>query len=172
MKITPLDIQQQQFKITLRGYDTKDVDVFMEMVSSELEKVIRENNEIKDKQTRLTNQLEEFKDKEKILKDTIIAAQKISEDMKENAKKEGDIIIAQAESQADMILEKAYSRLAKVIEDINEMKRQRIQYETSLKSLLYTHIKILNAKKSEEESELNDEQIETNLKVMKQSESK
>jgi cell division initiation protein len=166
MKITPLDIQQHSFKSVLRGYDSKDVDVFLEMISSEMELLIRENNELKDTMKDLKSQVTEFKNIEKVLKDTILAAQKITDEMKSNAKKEGEVILFQAEAQADTILEKAYLRLSKVIEDIHEMKRQRLQFESSLKSLLHTHIKILNAKKDEEDKIDSNDAIETNLKVI------
>jgi cell division initiation protein len=165
MKITPLDIQQHSFKSVLRGYDTKDVDVFLEMIGGEMEILVRENNELKDTAKDLKNQVAEFRNMEKVLKDTILAAQKITDEMKSNAKKEGEIIVAHAESQADTILEKAYLRLSKVIEDIHEMKRQRLQFESSLKSLLHTHIKILNAKKEEDRIDTEDA-IESNLKVI------
>ena len=49
MKITPLEIKRQQFKKTMRGYDTVEVETFLEMVSNDMEDLIRENREQKDK---------------------------------------------------------------------------------------------------------------------------
>lgn len=167
MKITPLDIQQHSFSITMRGYDTREVDMYLEMVGNEMEKLIRENHKLNDEFKKMENMLAEFQEKERILKETMISAQKMSEDLKENAKKEAALVISKAENESEKILEKAYSRLAKVIEDINEMKRQRVQFETSLKSILETHMKILEIREEEIPSE-----IENKLKIMKKNEKK
>jgi len=48
VKITPLDIQQQQFKGKLfGGLDPEDVDAFLQMVAQEMEALIRKNSELK-----------------------------------------------------------------------------------------------------------------------------
>ena len=62
MKITPLDIQQQQFKGKMfGGLDPEDVDTFLQLVAGELEELIRENTELKDQARRVAANMEEMK---------------------------------------------------------------------------------------------------------------
>jgi len=89
MKITPLDIQQQQFKGKLfGGLDQEDVDAFLQTVSQEMEGLSRENSDLKEQVRRHTEAMAEMSSREVQLRDTILAAQKISEEMKANAQRE------------------------------------------------------------------------------------
>jgi len=151
MKITPLDIQQQTFRnALLKGYDTKEVDEFLDLVKEELEKLVLENNRLKEDLKRNENRLIEFQAREKILKDTMITAQKITEDIKETAKKDGQLVISQAEIQAEKIIRAAQDRLHEIMDDINEMKRQKVMFETSIRSLVDKHFKLLEIASDDE----------------------
>lgn len=144
MRITPLDIQQKQFKKVMRGYDPEDVQTFLELIRTEFEELVKENNVIKDELRRRLSEIDEYKEREKTLKSTMITAQKIAEDIKENAKKDGELIVAEAQVQADRIVNNAHSRMVKIIDEISELKRQRTQYEANLRNLIETHRKLLD----------------------------
>jgi cell division initiation protein len=151
MKVTPLDIQQQHFKKSfIHGYSAKEVDQFLDLVREEFEKIIIENNAVRDEIKRREAQILEFQSRERVLKDTMITAQKITEDIKDAAKKEGDLVLAQAEIQADKIIRAAQNRLNEIIDDINELKRQRVMFETNLKSIVDKHLKLLEITADEE----------------------
>jgi cell division initiation protein len=151
MKVTPLDIQQQHFKKSfIHGYNAKEVDQFLDLVREEFEKIIIENNAVRDELKRREAQILEFQSRERVLKDTMITAQKITEDIKDAAKKEGDLVLAQAEIQAEKIIKAAQDRLNEIIDDINELKRQRVMFETDLKSLVDKHLKLLEITADEE----------------------
>lgn len=155
MKITPLDIQQHIFKNAfLGGYEKKEVDEFLDLVKGEIEKLVVENNQLKSELRRKENDLSEFAAREKVLKDTMITAQKITEDIKQNAKKEGELIISQAEIQAGKIIKTAQDRLNEIIDDINELKRQRVMFESNLRSLVDKHYKLLEITRDEEVGEV------------------
>ena len=144
MKITPLDIQQQQFKGKLfGGLDPEDVDAFLQTVSQEMEDLSRENTELKEQIRRNTDTMAELSSREVQLRETILAAQKISEEMKANAQKESTLIISEAELKAERILADADNKLAQLISQIQDLRREKLQFETALKSLLDTHYKML-----------------------------
>lgn len=145
MKLTPLDIQQQQFKSGLWGYDGKEVDAFLDLVALELERLVRENNGLRDEVRRKEAELEEHRGREATLKETMTTATRVAEDIRENARKEAEVIVAQAESQADQIVKNAHTRLLRVLEDLDELRRQRVQLETSLRSVIDGHRKLLDA---------------------------
>ncbi len=145
MKISPLDIQQQQFKGKMfGGLDPEDVDSFLQLVASEMENLIRENSELKEQTHRLSSELEEMRKKEVDLRDTMLAAQKITEEMKANSQKEATLLISEAELKAERIVDDANKRLADLNNRIQELRRQKIQFETGLKSLLDTHYKMIS----------------------------
>jgi len=145
LKITPLDIQQQQFKgKMLGGLDPEDVDAFLQTIAQEMENLIRENSELKEQQRRATQELEEMARQEGQLRETMLAAQKITEEMKSNAQKEATLIISEAELKAERIVADAEKSLSQLNGQIQELKRQKFQFEISLKSLLDSHSKMLS----------------------------
>lgn len=145
MKITPLDIQQQQFKgKMLGGLDSEDVDAFLQVVAQEMEALIRENTELKEQQSRSAAALAAMEGQESKLRDAVLSAQKISEDMKANAQKEATLLITEAELKGERILADAEKNLIELKGQIQELRREKIQFETSLKSLLDTHSKMLS----------------------------
>jgi len=137
MKITPLDIQQQQFKGKMfGGLDQEDVDAFLQSVAAEMENLIRENNDLKEQQARQSREMFDIAEREKELREVLLAAQRITEDMKNNARKEADLIISEAELKAERIVADSERHLGELKARIEDVRRQKIQFEMSLKSLL------------------------------------
>lgn len=145
MKLTPLDIQQQQFRTGLVGFDKKEVDAFLDLLAADVEELIRQNNTLREEVKRKEQELEEHRERERTLKDTMLTATRITEDIKQNARKEAEIVIAAAETQAEQIIQNAHTRLVRIMEDIDELRRQKAQFEGSLASILATHQKLLEA---------------------------
>jgi cell division initiation protein len=144
VKITPLDIQQQQFKGKMfGGLDSEDVDAFLQMVSGEMEDLMRENTDLKEQARRVAADMDDMKQREGDLRETMLAAQKITEEMKANSQKEATLLISEAELQAERILADADKNLAELKNQIQNLRREKLQFETALKSLLDTHYKLL-----------------------------
>ncbi len=143
MKLTALDIRQKQFKSAMRGHDRKEVEAFLDLVASEFEEVVRENITVKDDLKRKQAKIDEFREREKTLQETMVTAQRISEDIKAAAKKEAELILNEAELQAEKIVADANRKLVQIIDDINELKRQRVQFEAQVKGVIEAHLKLL-----------------------------
>jgi len=144
MNITPLDIQQQQFKgKMLGGLDPLDVDAFLQMVAAEMESLMRENSELKEQGRKISQQLEELAQREVTLRDTMLAAQRITEEMKANAQKEATLLISEAELKGERIVADAENRLMQLNNQIHEVRRQKLQFESNLRSALESHLKML-----------------------------
>ncbi len=144
MKITPLEIQQQKFSMKFRGFDIKEVDSFLEIISETLEYHVKENKTLQETISRLKAANYEYKKREDTFKKAIINSQKVLDMMKLNAQKSSELIIAEAEVNAEKILNSAHKRLAQLHEDIAELKRQRMQLEIQFRSILETHSKMLD----------------------------
>lgn len=164
MKITPLDIQQQRFRICFRGFDVREVDAFLERVADELETLIRENGTLHKEIEKLKLEIREFRDREKTFKRAMVNAQNMLDDMKHNAEKEAELIISEAQIKAEKILGSVDNRLYQLHKDISELKRQRMQLEVEIRTVLEAHTKLLDMSKEAMEAE---QKSEEKLKFLK-----
>jgi len=158
MKLTPLDILQRQFSKRWRGADPAEVKDFMEVISAELEEIIRENRFLEEELKKSHQSLGAYRQREDTLKETMITAQKVTQDMKENVKREADVIIAEARIEAEKIVGEARGRASELQEEIAALKRQRLRFESELKGVIETHLKMIEAV-AEKESLLEESNI-------------
>ena len=166
MKITPLDIQQQQFKTRFRGFDVREVDAFLEQMAETFETLQKTNQNLRDEVRRLELEIQGYRKREETFKRALLNSQKVLDQMKDNARKSAELIIAEAEVKAEKILNKAHNRLAQLHEDISELKRQRTQIEVQISSIIEAHSRLLEiGKEGLKESDEEDDKI----KVLKKS---
>jgi cell division initiation protein len=145
MKITPLEVKHQKFKKTMRGYDTVEVDTFLEMLSNELEEYVRVNREQSDHIIGLEMQLSDYKNIEKTLQQTLMQAQETSGKSIENSKREGELIVKEAEVKATQIVEKARLDFAKAKEEISSLNARKESALSKLKVLLSSELDLIRA---------------------------
>jgi cell division initiation protein len=157
MKLTPLDIQQQQFrKRLLKGYDKREVDMFMELIRNEMEELITENMNMKQQLKERTESLDEYKDREQTIKETMITTQRLKDAIHSNAVKEAQLIIADSKIKAEEIINGAQNRYMEITNDIKELRKQKIQLEANLKAVLETHLKMLDVESVKEHGDIDD----------------
>ncbi|UCF81694.1 MAG: DivIVA domain-containing protein [Acidobacteriota bacterium] len=147
MKITPIDIRKHSFKKRLRGCDPKAVESFLFLVAEEFERLVNERENLREKCTHLESQLSGFDEREKILKRTLYTAQKASDDQKENARKEAELIRKEAELRAEQIVEAAHARALEVQKDIQELQMARQRALAAIEATLEEHRRLLDAKR-------------------------
>jgi cell division initiation protein len=134
MKVTPLDLRQAQFRTKLRGYDPDEVTPLLADAALELEQALKEIDQLRQDLVRNDSQLAEHKERENALRNTLLTAQRLADQIKENAETEARTILREAESRADLILQKAQGRLTELDRDINEMRLRRRDVEASLEA--------------------------------------
>lgn len=144
MAITPIDIQQHQFKSRPLGYEKYGVDEFLEQIAGEMERLMRLNQELREELARTKASLEEMRSRETMLKETLVTSQKMAGEIKKNAHKEAEIITANAQLQGERLLRDSEERRIQLINEIQEVKRQKISFDTSLRALVMSHIKLLD----------------------------
>ncbi|SDM22375.1 cell division initiation protein [Geoalkalibacter ferrihydriticus] len=144
MAITPIDIQQQQFKSQIFGYDKAGVDRFLEQVAEELERLHRQSQELREELSRTRTSLAEMREREEVLNATLLTAQKVSDDLCNNARKEAEVILADARVRGEQIVGEAERRRLQLVNEIQEVKRQKVSFETGLRSLVESHLRLLN----------------------------
>ena len=165
MLLSPLEIQQTQFKIRFfRGLDAKEVESFLHKVAEQMSVLLKDIDELKRELGVRERQLSEHREREQTLRNTLVSAQETVEQMKINAEKEAKLLVSEAEVKAERILNNAHHRLAQIHEDIAELKRQRTQFELKVRATIETYQKMLDMQK-EEEAEADD--LESKLKFFK-----
>jgi cell division initiation protein len=145
MKITPLDITQKQFRRVFRGLDPQEVEAFLAFVSTEFEELVKDAMALREQVKRQDELLSEHRARERALQETLVAAQKASEEIREAARREAEITIAEAELQAEKIVQGAQARMLRIVDDINELKRQRVAFEATVRATVDGHLKLLEA---------------------------
>jgi len=136
MKISPLEIEQQTFNKTFRGFDSVEVSTYLGMLASEFASLIAENAELKDKVKELTTRLQSYQEMEQTLQDTLLATQKTAEEAKRNLQKEADLIIKEAHLRSEEMLEDAKLRLADLNRQISNLQMSKQSCLSEFKALL------------------------------------
>ncbi len=93
MRITPMDIEQQEFSRSFRGYNEEEVDDFLDKIVKDYEELINENVKLNEEIEKMTERLKEFSEIEESLRSALLNAQKSAEEMKEKVEDETKIII-------------------------------------------------------------------------------
>jgi cell division initiation protein len=143
MNLTPLEIQQQQFRVRFRGFDIREVDRFLEQIAEGFTAMQSDNQQLKEASRRLKLEMQGYKEREETFKRALVNSQKVLEQMKDNARKSAEVILADAEVKAERILNRAHNRRSQLHEDISELKRQRMQIEVQIRSVIDAHSKLL-----------------------------
>ncbi len=152
MKITPVDIKNQNFGKSFRGYDPSEVDAFLEMVSSTLADVIKEHAQMKERLSSAESTLVGYKDLEGNIKSALVIAQKSAEETRENAEKEAQLLMRETKMKAERNLDESYKVLSGLKKQIADLKNLKSEYLTRLKSLVETHLKVLESMEKEDET--------------------
>ena len=153
MRMTPLDVQSHQFARRLRGYDPDEVDAFLRIVSEDYEGLVLENDSQADRISRLERRLEELSAQEDLLKETLISAKAMTEEMRINGEREAEMRLAEVELRAEKILDASHRRAARLAEDIREMRGLRSRLAEALRSVAETHIALLETLETDPEED-------------------
>lgn len=103
MIISSKDIKKRDFKKSLRGYDSDEVDAFLETVSAHYEKLLVENKNQAEKIKSLLQDIDIYKENEANLQRAIVRSQELGEEIVATAKKRAEIITHEAELDARKI---------------------------------------------------------------------
>jgi cell division initiation protein len=138
MKVTPLDLRQQRFKTVMRGYDRGEVQAFLLEAADDYENALRDNDKLRQDVTKLDAVLGEHRGQERNLRNTLLTAQKLADEIKEHAQAEAALIVREAEGRADMLLQKSQARLEDIQREIDGLRMKRREVENDIEALIRT----------------------------------
>ena len=134
-RLTPLDVRRYEFGTSLRGYDKLRVDQFREQLAAELERLTRQNLDLETKARNFHEQLRAFRERDKALNDALVSAQQLRGDIREQADREGQLILREARAEADRIIEAARSDARRLEEEVASLERLRRAHLAQLRAL-------------------------------------
>ncbi len=134
--ITPLDIENKEFKKALKGYKENEVNIFIDEIKRDYENLYKENIELKDKLNALTEQIKRYKTLEETLKETLIVAQQTAEEVNASAQRKSALIIDEAHHQAKKIVEEANNDVIKIKKEYENIRKEFVVFKGKFKSLL------------------------------------
>ena len=153
MNLTPLDIQRQTFSRALKGYNVDEIRAYLQLIAEEIERLLKDVDRLSRENAMLREDLDEHNARERILKDTLLSAQKVSEDVKANAQKEAELIVKDAELLSERLTSQAMARVAELERTIQDLKIERKSARNKLQSTIDTvqHLLMLDAEQEANE---------------------
>ena len=174
MRITPMDIEQQEFTKSFRGYNEEEVDDFLDKIVKDYEELINENVRLNEEIERMQEKLKEFSEIEETLRSALLNAQKSAEEMKGRVESEAKIIIEKAELEAKSLKQQVFQREDLVKNEIDKLRRYKFIFKEKFKSMLKLYLKMIENEEFEEEGnynvreeEISKEKIEENISEKK-----
>ena len=138
MKVSPLDLRQLRFRKAFRGFDPAEVLALIAEVADDYENALREADHFRQEVSKMEALLNQNREHERDLRNTLVMAQKVSDDIRASADAQARQILREAEGRSEMLLQKTQARLEDVHREIDGMKMKRREVENSLESTIAT----------------------------------
>lgn len=150
MALTPLEIQKMRFSQKMRGYDPTEVDGFLSLLAEELTGRVAQAEKLERENRYYRQRLEETEHREHQLQQTLLRAQKVSEDITANARHEAELLVKEAEITADKIVQQAIEQSTRFESKIAELRTARRELQLKFKNTLDLFQRILEAEMDDE----------------------
>lgn len=151
MRISALDIRQQQFtKRMFRGLDGQEVEAFLEDVAEDYESVVKENALLKEQLTALEERSRNITEHERTLQETLVTTHRLTEEMKQAAKREADMLVRDAELRGEKAAEAARSEETRLRHELAALRRLRQELVDELRGTLARYERLLASEAAEE----------------------
>ncbi|MGM0651730.1 MAG: DivIVA domain-containing protein [Bacillota bacterium] len=145
MSITPMDIQEKEFERAFRGYDIEDVDDFLDQIATDLEGMIRENSELKEKLSQMEEKNKNYHKLEETMHNAIVVAQETADEVKNNAKREAELIRREAEREAKQVVEDARKRAGRILSEQEELFKQAQLFKMRFRAFIEAQLSNLDS---------------------------
>ena len=156
MKVTPLDLRQQKFRTAFRGFDPNEVTALLDQVADDYEQALRDADRLRQEVTRLDGLVTEHREHERNLRNTLLTAQRLADEIRSGAEQDARRLVADAEGRAELVLQKTQARLEDVQREIDGLKLKRRDVETSIESVIGALRNALEFVKDQEAKERED----------------
>ena len=136
MKLTPMDIKNKEFKKGFRGYDSEEVDEFINEIIDNYEELYKENSRLKENLSRSNEKLEHYVKIENTIQNTLLLAQNAAEQARESSQKESDMILKNANESAKKIIDKAHNDVILINDEYEKVKQEFIKFRAKFRNFM------------------------------------
>lgn len=136
MKLTPMDISNKEFKKGFRGYDSDEVDEFINEIIENYEELYKENSRLKENLSRVNEKLEHYVKIENTIQNTLLLAQNAAEQARETSQKESEMILKNANEAAKKILDKAHNDVVSINDEYEKVKQEFIKFRAKFRNFM------------------------------------
>ena len=143
MRVTPLDIINKQFRSARPGLDRNEVQNFLEDVRTTLEEILNENQRLRNLVSRRDEEIAELRGEESSIKDTLLLARRLTEDLERRARRESDLIIGEARLEAQKILMSTADERRELQKEIVQLQSQKVRFVAEIAAIVSAHSKML-----------------------------
>lgn len=157
MRITPLDVRKQEFRRVMRGLDADEVYAFLATVADEYEAVLNDNKALRERLLELDDKVQEYRSIERTLRDTLLTAERVTVESKDNARREANLIVKEAQLQAEKALRDITGEAARLRQEVQRLRSQRDAYIAKMKVVAESHVKFIES--AERDFRAEDEEI-------------
>lgn len=141
--LTPLDIESKEFGIGILGYSKSDVKNFIQEIVASYERIYKENIEMKDKINMLNEGIQYYKTIETTLQNTLIHAEKTSEDIRNSARVKAESIEKEAEINGEKILAEAKEQMYQINRQKESLVKSYDAAKIQLKQFLQLQLELI-----------------------------
>jgi len=142
--ITPLDIENKRFaKQMVNGYSVEEVDDFLDELTIDYSKNYKEVTELRAKVDELNSSLEQYKNIESTLQNTLVMAQTTAEEVKNVAKQKADQIVDEAKANAQKKVDELNNEIVIKQKELDDVKKQFDIYKAKMESLLISQLELI-----------------------------
>jgi cell division initiation protein len=152
MPLTPLEIQKMRFSQKLRGFDPTEVEGFLSVIAEEITGRVAQMEKVERENRYYRQRLEETERREHQLQETLLRAQKVSDDITANARREAELMVREAEMAADKIVQQAVDQSTRFEAKITELKTSRRELQLKFRNTLDLFQRILEAEMEDDRS--------------------
>jgi cell division initiation protein len=145
MHLSPLDIKNQQFSRSFRGFNPDAVNSFLNLLANELEELIRQNSDNAIRIKGLEEQLENYAKIERSINETLLLAQQTASEVSQNAQKKADVIVKEATLRAEQEAAEVRERIGMLKAEYVSLQSQRDAFFARFKGLLTSQLSLLPA---------------------------
>ena len=152
-RLTPLEIQKHEFSRKWKGFDPVEVESFLAMIAEEMEELTRSASDLDVRVRILQEENAEHRERERILKETLLTAQRASEDIRAAAAKQAEMVVFEAQESGERLTHNAMQRAAEIEKAIHELKIQRANFRLQLQKMLELFQTVLDFDREEDDKE-------------------
>ncbi|MBF6625835.1 DivIVA domain-containing protein [Aerococcaceae bacterium zg-BR9] len=144
MALTPSEILHKEFDTKFRGYDPDEVNDFLDVIVAEFEKLTLSNKELTSKMSDMQDKLNYFQQLQDSLNNSIVIAQEAAERLKQNARKEAELILFEAEREADRLVMDATQRTQSIVSETEQLQSYGQEFRKKLTNMVEAQLALIN----------------------------